>query len=250
MSITPLDMRQKVFVPRYYSDEGTGHPGPTLKTANGTIGTMESRNEHFMVQRGHKVSFTVAKNPKSSNEHEVFFKPPPPMPVRPNAVYLPFLANNVSSAVVPRNEVNLAHFFTDSLSGCAIFIDELPNGDLVVYHGNAAGLSPTAAETRANPAYEKAGAVAVMSSYHKQAQASAYATATPQVALYKSQYNRNAVDFLDRQKSLMRAEADVWGGTTVIGFKLSRGWEFWYQTYASTTPGGTRDIIACERFYS
>ena len=111
--------------------------------------------------------------------------------------------------MVPRNEANVAHFFTDSLSGCAIFIDELPNGDLVVYHGNAAGLSPTAAETRANPAYEKAGAVAVMSSYHKQAQTAAYGTATPQVALFKSQYNKSAVDFLDRQKTLMRDNPDV-----------------------------------------
>lgn len=245
MTITPADMRNDIYVSRSYNANGTTVPGPALKTAGGVVGNAEDKGEHFMVDAGRKYSFEVRRE---GTEYGVYFKPPAAGPGGTNAVYLPFLANNNSSAVIDTTDQSISHFFTDGLSGCSIFIDTLPN-QIIVHHANFAAQSPTAEETKANPAYERPSAVAIMQGLHDTSVDNAYNGATARASLFKSQYNATGRGFVQRQRALGRSDADFWGGTNVIGFRVGAGWQFWYQTFASTTTGGTRDIIDCQQFY-
>lgn len=52
-----------------------------------------------------------------------------------------------------------------------------------------------------------------------------------------------------RERQDKQKNPDFWGGTTVIGFCVGASWQFWYQTYASTTNSGPQNIIAVQRFH-
>jgi hypothetical protein len=247
--LTPADLKKTIYIAKEYNPGSSKYAGPALKDASGKIGTAESKRTHFMVASGLRYSAKLVDEPKQQKSKWLRFGPPNDGDEGvENAAVLPFLPNNISSVVVPRKSVD--YFFTDGLSGCAIFIDVLPNEDLVLYHANAAEFSPTPEETRDDPAFETKKAVATMKDYHEKARKAAYKDAKPAVALFKSQYNSAGKAFLERaRKALKRTDAEFWGGTNVMGFRVGSGWEFYYQTYASLSNGGTRDIIAAEKFW-
>lgn len=243
MSIKPADLKTKIFIPRYYSDPTGAHPGPALRCGHPSrIATAEDKNQLCTIPDGHKCSFEL------KTEHgaqAIYFKPPK---ATGNAVYLPFLPNNIATATIKADDDSITHFFTDQLSGCSIFIDSVGTSSFVIHHANYAAQSPSAEETTADPAFEKPSAVQLMKQLHASA-LKLYPGAKERASLFKSQYNATGRDFIQRQKDLKQKNPDFWGGTTVIGFRVGAGWQFWYQTYASTTNGGTKNIIDVQRFY-
>lgn len=245
MTIQATDLATKIYNSGSYNPGATTYPGPVLKDTNGNIGNAGSKNTDFSIPAGHRVSFALTLI--SGIKYRVDFHPPTTYPTC-KAVYLPFLPNNIASAVLPAAEPGVDHFFTDGLSGCAILVDRLPDGNLVVYHANASGLSPTALETTKDPSYEKPSAVAVMESYRRAARAHSYPGAVHVGSLFKSTYNRQAKALVDRQRMLRRPNPDFWGGTNVIGFRTTAGWEFWFQTYGAPTNTDPPQIVEYARF--
>jgi hypothetical protein len=248
MTITPNDLKTNIYTSGMYSAGGSTHPGPAVKNAKGVIGTAESKNDHFMLAPGHKVSFTLQDDEKQKKVKAVKFGPPKDK-APGNAVYLMFFQNNICSAIVPRKDVD--YFFTDALSGCAVFIDTLENDDLVLYHANAMSHAPKPEDLAKNCAAESDKAVSTMKEYHDKALKAAYPKATKNVALFKKEYLSKGQAFVDRMKQLGRKDATWRGGTNVIGFRVGSGWEFYYQTWAqaSDDKNATREVIACERFF-
>ena len=243
MSIKPADLKTTIFAPYSYSDPTGANTGPVLRYGGPSrIADAETKNQVCLIPDGHKCSFELR------SEHgmqSVYFRPPR---ATGNAVYLPFTPNCISCATIRADDDSITHFFTAPLSGCAIFVDSIGTNSFVVHHANYAAQSPTAAETKADPAYQKPGAIQLMKQLHTNA-LKLYPGAKERASLFKSQYNEVARDFIQRQKDLKQKNPDFWGGTTVIGFRIGSGWQFWYQTYAATTASGTKSIIDVKRFY-
>jgi hypothetical protein len=160
------------------------------------------------------------------------------MPQR--AVYLPFNGNNIASAIVP---AGVDHFFTDNLSGCGIFIDLMPGGNLAVYHANSMSLTPNMAAILANPAIAKADSIAFMGAMNNMAQQHNAAMAdravglagaiVPQAHLHRTTYMQCIDDEVARKEAQGRTEVDhLAAGTNVVGFRVGGLWEFWWQTWA------------------
>src|SRR4051794_2823623 len=81
------------------------------------------------------------------------------------AVYLPYRDNNISSAIIP---ANASRFFTDTLSGCSVFIDRLPAGGLVAYHANIQGGAAAPTQQQAQDAsFEKYYAIHMKRRLHR-----------------------------------------------------------------------------------
>lgn len=185
------------------------------------------------------------------------------------AVYLPFLQNNIASAAPPLAGVDC--FFTDELSGCAIFIDRVvATGQVVAYHANAMGHCPKSAAIMANPQIVKsdsihyAGAMNNMVRQHQAAMGDRAGGLGPMRAeahLHRTTYMRCVDEEIDRLEAAGNTGVDVLGtGTNVMGFLVAGTWEFWYQTWAIITykqPSGAPAplaappgrILAAERFY-
>jgi len=154
--------------------------------------------------------------------------------------YLPFRENNITSI---RIGTAANRFFTDNLSGCSIFIDQMPGGDLVVYHANRQGAQYKPTETQAaDVLFEREVAIAVKKQLHDNAKTAAYAGATDAGSLFKQRYNAGAARHNNIQRFVSGTDQFT-GGTTVVGFRSIGGWEFHYQTWH-----GNR-VLGTEKFY-
>jgi len=128
-------------------------------------------------------------------------------------VYLPYYDNNITSTTIRSADESVRYFMTDKLSGCKVYIDRRPNGDLVCYHANAQH-KPKEAE-------------ATMDSMHSTAQRG-------DVNLFSLSQDVYYARALALEKEEVKGQTDrkFKGGTTVMGFRADNGqWEFWYQTY-------------------
>ena len=213
---------------------------PILKTQGG--GTFNDQaGTHFMLTGATTVTYDLSGFHAQSGGTGVRFHDDNGVH---RAVYLPFYANNIASAVIPAAGVN--HFFTDALSGCAIFIDSVSNGDLIVYHANAMAHTPNMAAVLANPGLDRAdsiayyGAMNTMAQYHQTAlgqRAGGGALAiTPRAHLHRNVYMQCIDDEIARKQAQGRTNVAVAGaGTNVVGIKVGGLWQFWWQTWAVMT---------------
>ena len=246
MPFSPADLRNKVYITGGFSGGSEAFPGPRLRTAKGK--KMESpelsNQQHYMLLDNTPVSFSLDPDPKNSSVVTVNFTPPG---VGTQCIYLPFYANCIASAVVPRSNAQVKYFFTDSLSGCSIFIDETATGDLVVYHANAKDWSPSQSDVKKDAACDSPIGVSKMNAFHDDARTKDRPGVTPCVALFKSQYFKSVNGFDQRARTLNAG--DTVAGTSVIGFQIGSGWEFWYQTWGKLKNGVTYSVLDAQKFW-
>lgn len=248
MAIDQADLKNTIFIIGGYSNPlggGSGYAGgPVLKTRKDKIANPDSMHKHFHIDEDHIVSYTTTPQPDGTVK--VSFGPAGSTDC---AIYLPFLSNNISTAVL---DDRADRFFTDNLSGCSIFIDRLPDGRLLVHHANAKAASPTLEQTKADPSYEREMARAIMHKYHDDAlrRTNAWTNATNLTVLFKKRYNRAAGNFVNVHRWSGNKDVAFYGGTTVMGFRTGTGtWEFWYQTYGGDGPFSRWRVLCVEKFY-
>lgn len=224
MPFASNQLRQAVYRVGNYAAPVGGPAGPSLRTPGG-VAFNGQEMLHFIVNNG-VVSYAEAGDTQIAGARKISFSP---AAGHNQAVYLPYRDNNISSATLG---AGVGRFFTDSLSGCTIFIDRLPNNDLVVYHANVQGgaAAPTP-EQASVPTFEKPYAIFMKRRLHRDA--SAHYNGALVGELFKATYNRMAVGRVTFGGSALAAL-----GTTVCGFRTGGGWEFWYQTWARNVAGG------------
>ncbi|MEP1387734.1 MAG: hypothetical protein ABJM61_09960 [Yoonia sp.] len=211
--------------------------GPILRSQAGNALAAGDQNLHFSLTDQTVVSYAPGGVHAPTGGSTVRFLPDSGIN---RAVFLPFNANNIASAIVP---AGVDYFFTDNLSGCAIFIDLMPGGDLLVHHANAMSSCPNMAAILANPAISKAdsigfaGAMNNMSQQHTAAMADRAVglggPVIPQAHLHRTTYMQCIDDEVARKEAQGRTEVDhLAAGTNVVGFRVGGQWEFWWQTWA------------------
>lgn len=234
----------------------------------------DAADVHFNLAGATTVTYQSGGKHLQSGGDLVSFRPPNVGNPASQAVYLPFLANNIASAVLPQNGVSC--FFTDALSGCAIFIDRTPGGQLVVYHANAMDHCPNRAAVLADPTVLRAdsigfaGAMGHMAHLHITAlgdRAVGLPGLAPVAHLQRTTYMQCVDDEVARKIRQGRTQVALAGtGTNVMGFLVNGAWQFWWQTWAILTytrPAdapkgwvqgrdkgiGDAKLLAAERFY-
>ena len=165
-----------------------------------------------------------------------------------NSVFLPYYQNEIASIIVPQAGPDF--FFTDNMSGCALFIDKLPGGDLVVYHANSQVGSDQATMESHSPSYQAGAAVGALGNLYFSAQ-TAYAGAMPQKALYKKEYLQHA-DTAMLMRGMTHEIDDITGknflgGTTICGFRSGTSWSFYYQNWMQVR--GNVQVVYSTQFY-
>jgi len=248
--LTPQQFRSTIIVAGSFSGGGGGTGlagGPRLldQAAQPPSPRADSIDIHFDLAVATTVTYYANGKHLQSGGDVVGFRPaiPGPPPGRAQAVYLPFLANNIASAVLPPAGVDC--FFTDALSGCAVFVDRAPGGQLVVYHGNAMAHCPNRAAVLANPDVLRAdsldfyGAMNHMAGLHVTAmadRAAALGALTPVAHLQRNTYMACVDAAVARKREQKRTNVDLAGtGTNVMGFLVGGAWQFWWQTWAKLT---------------
>jgi hypothetical protein len=226
---------------------------PIVKTAAGGYLDDAMSDQHAMQPPGRRQSFQVGPNAGGPGDAVTFYPPTG----HGDAVYLPFKANNICSAVLPA-DVNsgVTHFFTAPLSGCTIFIDEVTAvpaavggaaapaiavGDLVVYHANALSHCASQAVVQANPA----AAFNVPARNHMRntvynvgrrdyvgGGAGQHGLTLQRVGICEQGVYMKAVwDEMARKRGQGRTHVTSDVGTNVIGIRNGNAWEFWFQTW-------------------
>jgi hypothetical protein len=219
---------------------------PVLKDAGGAMKTaMNERwapgeSRHFMIDKDHgHVSFNMV--PSGQLRYRVAFGDPKPATSAQNAVYLPFHANRIASAVLPRHGANgVRYFFTEAMSGCSVFIDRsLTTNHLIVYHGNA---MQCPVPDLSDPTAMSPAALRFLDGQHHDAQ-NDWIGATGKLAvngglapagsIHKVTYNRKVAATIAQKKVAEKkiSKLDMVVGTNVFGFYVGGQWEFWFQTY-------------------
>ncbi|HRH77033.1 MAG TPA: hypothetical protein PK129_06755 [Cellvibrionaceae bacterium] len=201
---------------------------PLLQGANGVAmvpGGVGGVGAHYRQPLGIKFSLQMGVDPISGGRVALFR----PRGDHEQAAYLPYCDNYICSLILPPNGVD--YFFTDNLSGCAIYIDQVHGSrDLVVYHANARA-------TQSGPGGDPAATLlmdnmhnAAMGQYNGWLGNMLIGAAT----LYKAQYFGGAINhYTQRKTNEGRQNVQTLGvGTNVMGFKRNNRWEFWYQTWA------------------
>jgi hypothetical protein len=243
MSIHRADMRNTAFTIGSYNPGTSGVAGPALRepATGNPVQLSAQENEHFYTNTA---TYSYTLNPTRPSMNTVSFGPPNASGHR-NCYYLPFIANNITSVKIG----TAAHtFFTDNLSGCSIFIDRAPDGDLVVHHANRQGMAYTGtAEQRLDAKFERQVAVAVKHVQHDGAVRQRYPGAVNLTSLFKARYMVNAA----RAENTARfaGVATNMYGTTVVGFHRAGAWLFWYQTWMTPDAGLTYQVLQAEQFY-
>lgn len=221
MPISIADLRTTPFQVGTYAPAGAGMP--VLRRTDGSaLGTgIPPENEHLVAHNG-IVGYTNGPAAQPGSQLISFRA----AGTHNNAAYLPYRDNNISSITF---DSSVNRFFTDNLSGCSVFVDRLPNGNMVVYHANVQGgaYRPTE-EQSLNVRYERQLAVAVKRQYHINA-ARHYAGAVSVGSLFKDRYNANAAAAVNVARFANTPVLAL--GTTVVGFRTGAGWQFWYQTW-------------------
>ena len=193
--------------------------------------------------------FSTATAPQRDGTMQVTFTPN----AAGDTIFLPYGQGEIHSVFLP-SAGGPTCFMTAGMSGCKLFIDEVPGTDnLVVYHGNAGiGVGGGAAMN-----VETVPLVTALTALHTGAQA--YWNAAPHnlglnnVATFgRNVYNNAAVAEENRKAAQNRQQAAFYGGTTVVGQLVGTRWQFHWQTYGSCTyrrPGmapkgwfGHRDV--------
>lgn len=243
MAIHRASLANTAFIVGAYDAAGSGVAGPALRMpGTGAVANFDGseENDHFTVNTA---TYSYSLNAHKPGAKIVKFGPPGGTN---NCYYLPFKQNNITSI---RIGTAADTFFTDNLSGCSVFIDSMPGGDLVVYHANRQGMSYTGtAQQRMDASFERQVAVAVKHAQHDNAQRATYGTATPQGSLFKSRYMTNAARHENVQRFVGQGDTTIYG-TTVVGFLRGGSWRFWYQTWRADSGGNTYAVINSEQFW-
>lgn len=240
MPITPADLQNTVFkTGQFHGVGGTRLQTPTVPP----VPFNDQEQEHFVAVNA-RVKYNIVADPVQPGVKRINFAPPTG---HNDAFYLPYRDNNISSVVID-NTAN--RFFTDTLSGCTVYIDQHPNGtSLIVYHANVQGghFRPSP-EQAGDCLYEKQLAIAVKEQLRTNAANAIYAGAQPLGSLYKRRYNQGMENYQMYFHWQGQKNVQVGGGTTVVGFRTEAGWEFWYQTWGGEDPRVDR-VLGCEKFY-
>ena len=145
-----------------------------------------------------------------------------------HAVFLPYCDNYICSSILPAQGVN--YFFTDNLSGCAVYVDQVHGSDdLIVYHANARATQGTNGDVAATN---------LMDQMHTAAKNDYSGWLGNAVvdggSIKKAQYFGQAIAHYTNHKTGQgRTNVQTLGeGTNVMGFRHNNRWEFWYQTWA------------------
>lgn len=243
MTLHRATMRQIALSVGGYNPAGGAVAGPALREpATGLpVALNDQENEHFYTNTAiysyalaqtRPTMRTIAFGPPNANGHN-------------NCYYLPFLANNICSVKIG---TAARVFVTDNLSGCSIFIDRAPDGDLVLYHANRQGLAYAgSAAQRLDGAHERQVTVAVKTQMHTGAVALRYPGAVNLASLFKARYMTNAARHMNVAR-FANVVTNIYG-TTVAGFYRNGAWLFWFQTWMSPDAGQSYQVLQAEQFY-
>lgn len=234
MPLDPASLRTTVYKIGQIT-EADGSPSPygapgqrqnnTPLAGDGSGRRPNDENTHFLLPANQALSYVLRP------QNGVTFLDFAPAGAGNKIVYLPYYQNNITSAVIPAGDATVNRFITDEMSGCNLFIDRLPSNDLVLYHANALKYSPTMAEVQADAGAYNAMAPVMMDNQHGRA-SRAYRGAVNLTVLRVADYYGQAQAAVDRKVNQGRTEVEFYGGTTIVGFRIGGGWEFWFQTYA------------------
>jgi len=183
---------------------------------------------HYRQPVGTKFMVEMAADPISGGKVALFR---PRGQGRGQAVYLPYCDNYITSCIVPAAaQGGIDYFFTDNLSGCAVYVDQV-NGtnDFILYHANARATQAAQGDL---------AATTLMDQMHAAARTDyagwLHAMVTPRASIQKARYFGQAVThYTQRKTGDGRTNIQLAGeGTNVMGFRHGNSWEFWYQTWA------------------
>ncbi|WP_225408474.1 hypothetical protein [Stigmatella hybrida] len=208
---------------------------PALADAAGNAwvpGTVNPPDHHFILPAGVGSHFSHHVGALQADHHRVVNFGA--LGAANQSVFLEFYPNQITSCRLPAGGL-VSYFFTAQLSGCAIFVDQLPAGDVIVYHANAMRFSLPQAQAQAQPLdYETPNAVNYLNALHAHARAH-YPGAVNLGSTFKSAYNAAVATEAQRKRNQLRSNVDFVGGTSVFGFKVAGVWEFYYQTWGYVT---------------
>lgn len=176
-----------------------------------------------------------------------------------NAICLPYDNDHISSVRLPWDPrlLGIDFFYTANMSGCKFFVDSITGSrDVIVYHANS---NPPGTGQNALPNYQDAAVTTALDTLHTNAQRD-YATLTlvNRTSLAKPQYNQEAANLVMQKRARVDArqqefrmdikerEVNFTGGTTIVGYPGTMGWEFYYQTWGYITytrPSGILNVL-------
>ena len=254
MPYTVNDMRTTIFRSGSYNGAAANAPA-TLLGVGGALNPGDA-DQHGMVPPGRYASASDQAHPDGIGRLVSFTNPTG----AGDAVFLPFFANNICSAVVPTSPAShVDYFFTAELSGCAVYIDRVTAvppprpgvpaliavGDLIVYHANALSRCANQATIMANPAASaQVPARNHMRNVLYQAGAADYTAPSPGGAgltlqrvgiCERSVYLLTVEAEMARKRAQGRTNVGYTCGTNVMGFRIGAAWQFWYQTWGWVT---------------
>ncbi|MDI1433017.1 MULTISPECIES: hypothetical protein [Polyangium] len=177
-----------------------------------------------------------------------------------DTIFLPYLQDGICSVRLPdagnatANGVN--SFLTADMSGCKVFIDRVTgSNDLIVYHANNVSNSPPGNAGALNPVLQLPACTMTLAQLHATAAGHYPALAAPHTAvpvvateISKPIYNIGAAAEVQRKTTQGRTNVEFLGGTVVFGVVAGASWEFYYQTWGSTSY--TRPRTAPLRLFS
>lgn len=277
---------------------GGGATAPILRAPSGTamnLGNLGAQGTHFSLSfppalPAPRPAASPATTPYLSEGALLFDGPTggqrvpfAPPGVGTNVAYLPFVQRMITSVILPADPAsNVDFFYTDNLSGCMIFIDQVAGtNDLVVYHANREDLTSVPGGLAGLSAYEASTPFAsrfqparnMMRTHHRTAQADISAAmggvALNNVAeLWRADYFLCVENEKARKTAQRRANVDIGAaGTNVMGFRVAGTWQFWWQTWGILTydrpipstkmfrephkglVAGTGRLLAAQRFH-
>jgi hypothetical protein len=179
---------------------------------------------HYRLPAGIKFSVQLTADTQTGGKLALFR----PRGNNQQAIYLPYSDNYICSCILPPTGVD--YFFTDNLSGCAVYVDQVQGSDdLVVYHANARATQSAAGDIAATLLMDQMH-TAAMGDYAGWLGKALIAGGSIKKAQY---FGQARADYIQRKTNQNRANIQTLGeGTNVMGFRHNNRWEFWYQTWA------------------
>jgi len=174
-----------------------------------------------------------------------------------NAVYLPYLDHFATSVRLSTNRhPAIRYFFTDNLSGCAVYVDKRTGGRFFAYHVNTHVHSSKEETKRKAPSRQHAEATHQLQSMHS--------VSARDQRLYQNRQNQHvctkdiylgAADGLKKKGKKLGLnrrilKKDLLAGTCVLGVRATGGgdnWTFYYQTWGRLDrKGASTDLIVID----
>ena len=200
---------------------------PTLYDAHGAVmvaGGVGGIGAHYRLRAGTAFKGVLGHHAQSGGKL-VSFRPDE-RGSKKRCSYLPYCDNYITSVIVPRT---IKTFFTDNLSGCAVYVARAASGDLVCFHANARRVQGVSGDVAATTLMRQMRDAAIQDYRGWLAQ-----NVTLQGSIEKATYFTGAIThYTNRKQGQGRTNVSTLGeGCNVIGIQERNRWKFYFQTWA------------------